>query len=108
MTMVFIFTLWVSLMSFNTVVGSPVDGALWPVVSRKKCPITDSKYTYECPDPRGDLGLTSCCTSNETEENKGDDKTIQWSIVYGNVKHKCCIPPLPLAGRVGFYPQVRF
>ena len=108
MTMIFIFTLWFSLMSVYTVVGSPVDGALWPVVSSKKCPITDSKYHYECPDPRGDLSLTSCCTSDDSEEDKEDHRDIQWSIMYKNVKHRCCIPPLPLAGRVGFYPEVRF
>ena len=99
MAMIFVFTLCFTLTFAHTVTGSPGDGML--------CPISDSEYIddhqntvneyYECPDPMGDPARTACCVQEEEprEEYKNHEDLIL-SIIKGDTRQKCCLPPRPL------------
>ena len=96
--MIFIFTLCFTLTFAHTVTGSPGDGML--------CPISDSEYIddnqntvneyYECPDPMGDLARTACCIEEEPKEENRNHEDLALSIIKGDTRHKCCLPPIPL------------
>lgn len=96
--MIFTFILCSTLTFAHTVTGSPGYGML--------CPISDTEYIdtnqntvseyYECPDPLGDQSRTECCIEEEPKKDYQSHKDLVQSIIRGDTKHKCCLPPIPL------------
>ena len=96
--MIITFILCSTLTFAHTVTGSPGYGML--------CPISDTEYIdtnqntvseyYECPDPLGDQSRTECCIEEEPKKDYQSHKDLVQSIIRGDTRHKCCLPPIPL------------